>query len=550
MTFQVADTIFTNGKILTLDKDNPIVEAIAVVEGRILACGKSIDIKALAGSKTRFVSLGGRFVMPGLIESHTHALWGACRDLFEVYVGYTATTTRLAAALQERAAVTPPGAWINGGPWRYQMRGDLGCSPRVWLDTIAPAHPVAIFDTSQHAVWCNSMALERVGLDETSADISGGILERAEDGRLTGFLAEAAIAPIRRALTLTQEQLAKACDYATSYLNSLGYIGFKEPMADEDTLATYAAAIDDGRWTIHCAAHITAFSPLSDGFVSLEELDRLRAKYARPDLRLDYAKLFLDGVAPAHTASFLEPYKPALGYDPTQHDPDATMLISKEDLAARVTELDRGGYVVKMHAVGDNAIRNGLDAIEAARGANGGSGLRHEIAHSAFVSDVDLHRFARLDAVAEVSPKLWMPNAATPSQQTVLSDEQMSRLHRIRDLIEAKAEVIFGTDWPASAPDANPWTGLAGMMSRRDPLGVYPGAINPDQAISFEQAIDLFTKNGARAMGMAGQTGIIAPGAWADFIVLDGDIRTMTPEQIGAIEVQETVWKGQTVFAR
>ncbi|UYV39220.1 amidohydrolase [Rhodobacteraceae bacterium D3-12] len=514
-----------------------------------MACGAAHDIEAFAGPDTKRVSLAGRFVMPGLIESHTHALMGACRDLFQIYVGYTATTGQLADAVRQKAADTDKGAWISGGPWRYQMRDDLGMTPREWLDALAPEHPVALVDTSLHAIWCNSRALEIVGYDETTPAIAGGVIEKGPDGKLTGFLAEAACAAMRESYKETPQQLREACDYAVTYLNSLGYTGFKEPSADEETLEAYARACDEGRWSLHGAAHITAYSPLTVGMVGIDKINTLRARYERSDLKLSYAKLFLDGVAPAHTASFSDPYQPAEGYDPTQHDPDETLLMSPDELNAKVTELDRHGYVVKMHAVGDNAIRKGLDAIEAARRANGASGLRHEIAHSAFVSDEDLPRFASLGAVAEVSPKLWMPNAATPAQLAVLSAEQMRKLHRIRDLLDAGAEVVFATDWPASAPDADPWSGLAGMLNRQDPTGAFSGSMNASQAIGLEQALGLFTTNSARALGLEGETSVLAPGAWADFIVLSDDIRELSPEQIGAIQVQETIWKGNTVFA-
>lgn len=546
---QKADTVFEGGAILTLDPACPIAEAIAVAQGRILACGTRHDLDPFIGPGTRRISLGGRFVMPGLIESHTHALWGACRDLFQIYVGYSANTKQLADAVHQRTGEIAKGDWISGGPWRYEMREDLGMTPREWLDTLAPHHPVALFDTSQHAVWCNSEALTRAGITDDSPPIEGGLIERDHQGKLTGFMAEAAVAPIRASIVETPAQLRQACDYALRYLNSLGYTGFKEPSASETILATYAQACDDGRWTLHGAAHINAFSPLAGGLVPMNDINRMRETYARDDLALNYAKLFIDGVAPAHTASFLDPYQPAEGYDPSDHDPDATLLMSPSALNDKVTELDHHGYVVKMHAVGDNAIRKGLDAIEAARRANGPSGLRHEIAHSAFVSDADLPRFAQLDAIAEVSPKLWMPNAATRSQRAVLSGEQLSRLHRIRDLITAGAEVIFGTDWPASAPDADPWTGLAGMLNRQDASGTYAGTMNADQAIPLDQALTLFTSNAARAMGLAGKTSILTTGAWADFIILSEDIRGLSPEQIATVKVQETVWKGQTVFA-
>lgn len=544
-----AATIHDGGTILTMQPGALQAEAIAVDgDGRVMAVGPSHEIAALAGPGTRRESLGGAFVMPGLVESHTHALWGACRDLFEVYVGYAASTEGLAQAVQTRAAALPAGTWITGGPWRLDMRDGLGMTPRDWLDRIAPAHPVALSDTTQHAMWANSAALAAAGIDAHSPDIPGGVIERDATGAPTGFLAEAGCAPLRRLTAWTPDQLSQACDYATRYLNSLGYTAFKEPMANEATLAAYADAVDTGRMSLHVAAHITAYSPLTEAVVPPDEIARLRASYARPGLRLDYAKLFLDGVAPAYTASFLAPYLPKPGYDPATHDPDATLLLPPEVLNATVTALDALGFCVKMHAVGDNAVRKGLDAIAAARAANGSGGPRHEIAHSTFVGDADLPRFADLDAVAEVSPKLWMPNAGTAAQRAVLGAERLDQVHRIRSLLAAGAEVIFGTDWPASAPDANPWTGLAGMISRTDPTGRYPGAVAPAQAIPLDDALPLFTVNGAKAMGMTGQTGVLAAGAWADFIVLDRDIRTLTAEEIGAVTVKRTVHKGQTVY--
>ncbi len=544
------EKVYLNGRFMTMDPACPEAGALAVSGGRIMAVGSTSEIESLAGADTNRIDLDGQFAMPGLIESHTHALWGACRDLFQVYVGYTASLADLAKALGAQATQLPAGAWITGGPWRLEMRAELGMTPRAWLDGLVPDHPVAINDTSQHAMWCNSKALALAGLDRDTPTIPGGVLERDETGELTGHLAEAACAPLRRALTWTDAQMAEACQYFIRYFNSLGYTAFKEPSADDACLAAYAAAHDRSALTLHMAAHLSAFSPLSGEAATPAELDRQREKYTREGIDLRFAKLFLDGVAPAHTASFLDPYLPASGYDPDRHDPNATLLLEPSHLKDLVTELDRAGYVVKMHAVGDNAARKGLDAIEAARKANGASGLRHEIAHCTFISDEDLPRFAELDAVAEVSPKLWAPNAATAAQRAVLGEERLSRVHRVRSLLDAGAELIFGTDWPASAPDANPWTGLAGLLCRRDATGQYPGTVAPDQAIELDRALQLFTTNAARAMLKDGEIGILSPGAWADFIVLPGDIRLMTPEEIAHISVQETVWKGDVVFSR
>ncbi len=252
---------------------------------------------------------------------------------------------------------------------------------------------------------------------------------------------------------------------------------------------------------------------------------------------------------PGFTASFLAPYLAESGYNVASHDPDATLLLDPQLLCETVAELDRRGFVVKMHAVGDNAIRRGLDAIEAARKANGPSGLRHEIAHTNYVSDADLGRFAALGAIAEMSPKMWFPNPATPIQTALLKGQTGFKNHRIADLLAAGAELAYGSDWPAAAPDANPWSGLSGMLTRQNADPAYPGILSAEQAISLEQTLPIFTINGARTLRMEAETGGLTAGKWADFIVLDKPLADLAPPEIAAIEVRQTVWKGQLVHA-
>ena len=544
-----ADQIYQGGKILTMDANMLNAEAIAIKDGRILAIGSDQEVLNLAGPCTKTTNLYGRFVMPGLVESHTHALWGACRDLFDVYVGYNATFKMLIDAVRTRAKQLAPGDFIYGGPWRLDMRGAMGNDPKAVLDNISTTHPIILADTSQHIIWCNSKALDAAGLVPGVADIPGGVIERTSNGAPNGILAESAGAPVRALMTRSDSQLAEAAREFTRYFNSLGITAFKEPMAYEQDLQAYLAADQRGELSLHMAAHIVRQSPMSMEPVPYEMMDRLRREYASTNIRTNFAKLFLDGVAPGHTASFSEPYLASSGYDVDAHDPDLTLLMAPELLNKTVIELDRRGYVTKMHAVGDNAIRKGLDAIEAARNANGTSGLRHEIAHSAFVSDQDLGRFNQLDAIAEMSPKLWFPNAATPAQITVLGEERLQKAHRIGDLLAAGAEMTYASDWPASAPDANPWIGLSGMITRRNCDPDFFGVLAENQAISLEEALPLFTTNGARSLGMENETGSLSAGKWADFIMLDEPLAEMDAVEIGNTHVQQTVWKGKVVHS-
>ncbi len=545
-----SESIWVNGRIRTMDPSRPWAQAMLVGDGRISLVGSDSDIAAAASAGARKIDLQGRFVMPGLIDSHTHALWGGRRDLFECFVGYAATLEKLLAAVAARAGSLPEGTWIEGGPWRFEHAAQLGDTPRAVLDRIAPHHPVALKDTTQHNLWANSRALAAAGIDRDTHDPHGGRIGRDRTGEPDGSLFESAATPVRAALVVTPEQDAQAIDYVTGLFHRLGLTGFKEPMAIERDLQTYCAADDAGRLRLHLSCHLVRQSPLNDQFTPYEALVDWRRRYTRGHVRADCAKLFLDGVAPSLTASFLDPYLPgsAPGYDPDAYDADAILQLSPGRIAEEVTELDRLGFTVKMHAVGDRAVRAGLDAIEAARRANGMSGLRHEIAHTPFVHANDMPRFRMLDAIAEVSPKLWFPNAITPGQIAVLGAERTQRCHPIRSLMQSGAELLYGSDWPAAAPDVDPWIGLAGMLTRRHPKGDYSGAVGPHEAITLDEALSLFTTNAARAMGRAGETGVLQPGGSADFIVLDRDLYEIAPEAIAETRVVSTVFEGETVF--
>lgn len=533
------DLILTGGHVLTMTGQS--ARDIAIAGGRIAALGD--DLTGLAGPATRIVALKGRAVMPGLIDSHTHGLWGACRDLYEVFPGLGAPLQSVLDEIKARVAITPPGQWIIAGPWRPFDRASFGPRPYELLDAIAPDHPVAIKDVSQHNLWVNTRALALAGITAGTPNPPGGEIERDGAGQPTGILIESAGAAVQRFLEPTEAQLDRATTHLSQYFHSLGITGFKEPMAFAPELAAYAKADREGRLNLHVGAHLTRFSPFSEDWVAMETLGRLRLAYQSPHLHTGFAKLFLDGVPIARTAAFLAPYPGQTA----PHDPEAMLLVKPDALNAEVTALDAAGYVVKMHAVGDRAVQAGLDAIAAARAANGPSGLRHEIAHANFIAPADLPRFAALGAVAEVSPKLWMPNPVTAGQRSVLGDARVDQCHPIRSLLAHKAEVIYGSDWPAAALDANPWTGLAGMLTRADPTGTYPGNVAPDEAITLDQALPLFTTNAARALGLQGQTGQISPGASADLIVLDQPLNQLAPQEIAHCKPTATLFEGKLV---
>lgn len=541
----VADTILLNARIRTMDPARPVAEAIALAGTEILALGDGAEIRALAGPDTRIVDLAGRAVIPGLIDSHTHGLWGACRDLLEVFTGLGSSHEELFAAIEARLPQLAPGQWLIAGPWQAHRRAELGARPAELLDQIAPATPVAIKDVTQHSLWLNSAALRAAGITAATPDVPGGEIERDASGNPTGILRENAVALVADQVAPPASEAARAVRHMVKVFNSQGITAFKEPMAELKDMQTYAQADRDGVLTLHLGTHLSRQSPFGPALTPLEDLIAWRETYGTGHIHAGFAKLFLDGVAPSHTAAFVEPY---LGGDPETHEPEAMLIFPPERLAEEVIALDAAGFTVKMHAVGDRAVQAALDAIEAARAANGDSGLRHEAAHCSFIRSVDIARFAELGAVAEISPKIYFPNPVTAGQRAVLGTERTDRCHPIGDLLKAGAEVVYGSDWPAAAPDANPWVGLAGMISRRDPLGRYPGTLGADQAITLDQALALFTVNGARALRLEDRIGRLAPGFSADLVVLERPLEELTPEQIAAIVPVATLFEGQVVF--
>jgi hypothetical protein len=281
---------------------------------------------------------------------------------------------------------------------------------------------------------------------------------------------------------------------------------------------------------------------------SIEKLLVWREQFVSEHVHTSFVKLFLDGVAPSLTASFLEPYLPMPGCTPALHNPDNLLAITPNKLAEIVTELDSLGLTVKMHAVGDRAARAGLDAVQVVRETNGQSGLRHEIGHTAFVHTDDHPRFKLLGMVADMSPRLWFPNPVTPGQVKVLGPVRTQRCHQIKSLMIAGAELTYGSDWPAAAADANPWVGLAGMISRRNPFGLFPGFVGEEQAISLEEALPLFTTQAARSMGLENVTGSLKAGMSADFIRLAKPLLGQSPEEIAKTKVLETYFEGRCVY--
>ena len=543
-----ADTILVNGNVHTLVSEQPEAEALALRRGVITAVGSNAAIAGLAGAQTVRIDLEGRTVLPGFHDMHVHPLFAGIRQT-ECQVPQGSTLEQVRQQVTACVGRAGSGEWITGGQWDAHA---IGPAPnRSMLDDISPDNPILISDTSGHSAWANSRALELAGVGADTPDPEGGIIERDRAGRPTGILRESAILLVRMHVPPhSDEKLRAALGWSLEQMLSGGITSFTEAstgfvagMAREVNL--YADLADEG--LIKQRARLCLnWEP---GNAALEAVIADRNIYARKQVATDCIKIFLDGVpTDSHTAAMLEPYaRPMEGRD-DEASRFGMLLVDQEILNEAVTRFDRMGLTVKYHAAGDAAVRAGLDAFEAARRTNGFSGQLHDVGHCTFVSRQDLPRARVLGVTFEVSPYLWSPSPINDDITLEVGAERTRRAWPVREMIEAGALVVPGSDW-AVVPSVNPWIAVEALVTREMPGGS-ENNFGREQAITLDQAIRLFTVNSAKHLGMSDRLGRIEPGLLADLVVLDRDPYQLPVTELHKVIVEKTIINGEVVYAR
>uniref|UniRef100_UPI00398994AC amidohydrolase n=1 Tax=Mycetocola sp. TaxID=1871042 RepID=UPI00398994AC len=367
-------------------------------------------------------------------------------------------------------------------------------------------------------------------------------------GEPTGLLLEAAGIPIADAISRTQrlsdEQLAQSSKRGIEILNSYGITGFQDAGASTNILT--ALKVLDERGDLHAwvvtsllvSDPVLGFSPVGDALIA--EAEEYRTTHHRPD----FVKIFLDGVPPTRTAAFLEAYLPDRDHGAHHH---GVTSMTPDELESWLLRTAESGLSAKIHCTGDAAVRAALDAVQVVREAGFDTPI-YQIAHGQFVHPDDRPRFAALGVVADISPFLWFPGVIPNAIADVRPGDIGAEIQPNRALLDAGALVAGGSDWPVSE-SPNPWEGIHGLVTRADPHGIFPGTLGPDQAISLDEAIAVFSINAARAMGVDDVTGSIAVGKSADFIVLDRDPFTVAPDTLVKTTVTETWFAGTKVYS-
>ena len=548
-----ADLILQNGKVYTLDRSRPWAEAIAVRGGKIVAVGRDGDIAALAGPGTRTVDLRGRMVLPGIIDVHNHHLRGGQADLFETNFSPLLSFDDILALVRERAAKAAPDEWIYGGIWGSDIIGRLySTAAKEALDGASLGRPVMLRDDSQHNRWVNSKALEIIGITAATPDPDGGeIIRDAATGEPVGLLLEKASSLAEMAVDATvpnpTERNMASARRAVEILNSYGITAFQDAAAMLPVLKALSALDAQNRLSAWCVASLPAHNSLFGEDVVGDDLIAMRENFRSAHVRPDFVKLFMDGVPPARTAAMLEPYVASPLYGCCFR---GDSKLSVPELARWIAKCEKQGIATKIHCAGDASVRDTLDAIDVVRSFNGpGLKLMHHIAHASFIDPADIPRFKELGVVADLCPIIWYPSPIVEAIKAVVPADRAERFWPNRDLLANGVLMAAGSDWPVM-PDPDPWLGIEGMVTRRNPGGDFPGALWPEQALDLATVLEIYTLNPAKAMGIDDVTGSIETGKSADFIVTDRNLFDIPAEDLADTKVLTTYFEGRVVYER
>ena len=534
--------VFLGGKIYA---EGNFVEAMAINKGKITAIGSVADVKSAAGKSAIIVDLHGRTVLPGIGDMHVHPLF-AGESLNNCQVPQSSNGEQLLAKLKECVSTKKPGEWVVGDGF---VGENLKGTPitAATLDKVSPNNPVFLMSLTYHDAWVNTNAMVAAGITRDTPDPKNGMIQRDLQGKPTGLLIEDAKSLVQaRIPEKTVEDTRRALANGLDILLSFGVTMVNDAVVLPGGLTAYAELADRGelkQQTLGCLGYNqTLFRFTSQQF---EEMVRTRAKYARTKFNPNCVKVFMDGTpTAAHTAAMSEPYL----YSENGSPPKGHLQVDPAELSKNVKNWDKSGLLVKFHSAGDEAVHVALDAIEAARKVNGPKGPRHMIAHATFISPSDIERTHAVNATLEFSPYVWFPQPVINEVTRGVGPERMARAWPIREAIDANILSIAGSDWPV-VPNPNPWIGIETAVTRRAPGGGTT-SLAEKEAITLAEAIDIYTINAAKALGVEKERGSLAVGKAADFIVLDRNPFAIPLTDIHNINVLHVVIDGSESFTK
>jgi predicted amidohydrolase YtcJ len=537
-TALAADLVLRNGAIYTIDASRSWAEAVAIRAGRIVYVGSDRGARSWIGPRTQVIDLQGKMLLPSFHDSHVHPVSSGI-ELGECLLGELATVEQILEAVRRYAEQNPQKPWIRGTGWQLPLFADANPHKSL-LDKIVPDRPVYLAAADGHSVWVNSRALEVAKITKATPDPKTGRIERdPATGEPTGTLREAAIDLVASHLPdYTAEDYLTGLRRALEMANRFGITSLQDADVNERRLEAYAELDRRGQLTARVVAAL--YVEPSQGESQIPRLSALRRKYQGRRLRATATKIFADGVIEARTAALLEPYLGANG-------DRGKAKLEPEVFKPLVAALDREGFQVHIHAIGDRAIRNALDAFEFARAKNGGRDSRHHIAHLELFDPQDIPRFRRLGVIANFQP-LWAFADPYIVKLTIpaLGPERSRWLYPIRSLIETGAVIACGSDWSVSS--MNPLDAIQVAITRRGLDEEQGPAWIPEETVDLAQMLAGYTINGAYVNFEETETGSIEKGKAADLIVLDRNLFEIPAREIHTAKVLLTLLEGKAIY--
>ncbi len=540
---QPADLVLLGGRIATMDAARRFVSAIAIRGGRIAAVGPDRTMRPLIGPSTRLIDLRGRTVTPGFQDAHVHPVHGGLARL-RCELHDTRGREALLATIADYARTHPDVPWIIGGGW-YMADFPGGTPRREDLDAIVPDRPVFLTNRDGHGAWVNSRALELADITAATTDPSDGRIERDPDGSPTGTLHEGAQDLVERlSPDDSPADLEEALRIGQAYLHSLGITAWQDAIVRPETEErAYVALAARGELTARVVGAM--WWERSRGVEQIEEFVERRTATSIGRYQATSVKLMMDGVLENYTGAMLDPYLDADGH---VTDNRGLLQIDPTGLATWVPKLDALGFQAHFHAIGDGAVRASLNAVAAARAANGPSDTRPHIAHIQVIHPDDIRRFHSLDVAANAQP-YWACHEGQMDDLTIpFLGDRWRWQYPYRSLRAAGAVLAMGSDWSVSTPD--PLLEMEVAVERiADESRGEREAFLPDERIALIDALAGFT-NGSAYVNHLDETGSLEVGKLADLVVLDRNLFDRELGAIGEARVVGTFVEGETVFER
>jgi predicted amidohydrolase YtcJ len=532
---QAPPTLLENARVWTNDSTHPEANSLLIVDGRVEAVGTEASPLDAPTDATR-IDLGGRRVVPGFNDAHTHFFDGASAVLAPDLLS-SDTPEELVRRLEAFAATQPPGRWIVlPAAWDHERWPGHPLPSRQLIDPATPRNPVWRARPDGHIGLANSLALEAAGVGRDTPDPAGGQIDRDPAGEPTGILRDASGLVTRVIPRPSEDEYREALDAGLAHAARLGVTTLQDMCYDpgEVEIRLLEEYAREGRLT----ARFTCQGWLG----SWEEESRGGRKTGDGDewVRVGGLKSFADGGLGASTAYFFEPYEGEAEYrgylDPMMTPPDT--------FRARAEGADRAGFQLVTHAIGDAAISMVLDEYEGIAARNGDRDRRWRIEHAQHMAAKDFPRMAALGVIASVQPYHAIDDGRWAERK--IGPERAKTTYAFRSFLDAGVPLAFGTDWPVAPLD--PMRGIYAAVTRRTLDDAHPDGWVPEQKIGLDEAFAAYTSGSSYADNTESWKGRLAPGYAADLVVLSEDPWAIAPEDLAEVEAVLTMVGGKVVY--